>query len=236
MAANKDVAIRKRQQIAGANKTMFVWVAAISVVVGFSAVGALFLTQKMLFNERVLSEKSKTATTLVKNNKVIDDLKAKIRVLNTNQALMDSRAKTDDQPLQVVLDALPSDANSTALGSSLQEKLIPGAGITIESFSMDTVQGIETQLSDDVQNASSSSASASEGQNQINFRFAVSASSDNPTPLKELLQRLERSIRAIDVTSLTIETQGQKIVLSVEGHAFYQPAKTVELKDKTVKP
>lgn len=236
MAANKDVAIRKRQQIAGANKTMFVWVAAISVVVGFSAVGALFLTQKMLFNEKVLSEKSKTATTLVKNNKVIDDLKAKIRVLNTNQALMDSRAKTDDQPLQVVLDALPSDANSTALGSSLQEKLIPGAGITIESFSMDTVQGIETQLSDDVQNASSSSASASEGQNQINFRFAVSASSDNPTPLKELLQRLERSIRAIDVTSLTIETQGQKIVLSVEGHAFYQPAKTVELKDKTVKP
>lgn len=236
MAANKDVAIRKRQQIAGANKTMFVWVAAISVVVGFSAVGALFLTQKMLFNEKVLSEKSKTATTLVKNNKVIDDLKAKIRVLNTNQALMDSRAKTDDQPLQVVLDALPSDANSTALGSSLQEKLIPGAGITIESFSMDTVQGIETQLSDDVQNASSSSASASEGQNQINFRFAVSASSDNPTPLKELLQRLERSIRAIDITSLTIETQGQKIVLSVEGHAFYQPAKTVELKDKTVKP
>ncbi len=234
MAAKKDVAIRKRQQIAGANKTMFLWVAGISVVVGFCAVGALFLTQKMLFNEKVLSEKSKTAAILVKNNEIIDDLKAKVRVLNTNQSLMDSRAKTDDQPLQVVLDALPAEANSTALGSSLQEKLIPGAGITIESFAMDTIQGVETQSSDDVQNASSSSAS--EGENQITFRFAVSASSDNPTPLKEVLQRLERSVRAIDITSLTIETQGPKIVLSVEGRAFYQPAKTVELKDKTVKP
>lgn len=232
-SANKDVAIRKRQQIAGANKMMFMWVAAISVIVGFSAVGALFLSQKMLFNEKVLSEKQKTANTLVKNNKVIDDLKAKVRVLNTNQALMDSRAKTDDQPLQVVLDALPSDANSTALGSSLQEKLIPGAGITIESFTMDTVQGVETEETSSVQNASST---APTGQNQINFRFSASASTDNPTPLKELLQRLERSIRAIDITSLTIETQGPKIVLAVEGRAFYEPAKTVELKDKTVKP
>ena len=58
MAAKKDVAIRKRQQIAGANRTMFLWVAAISVVVGFCAVAALFLTQNMLFNEKVLSEKS----------------------------------------------------------------------------------------------------------------------------------------------------------------------------------
>lgn len=234
MAAKKDVAIRKRQQIAGANKTMFLWVAGISVVVGFCAVGALFLTQKMLFNEKVLSEKSKTAAILVKNNQIIDDLKAKVRVLNTNQSLMDSRAKTDDQPLQVVLDALPAEANSTALGSSLQEKLIPGAGITIESFAMDTIQGVETQSSGDVQNAGS--GTAVEGENQITFRFSVSASSDNPTPLKEVLQRLERSVRAIDITSLTIETQGPKIVLSVEGRAFYQPAKTVELKDKTVKP
>lgn len=235
MAAKKDVAIRKRQQIAGANRTMFLWVAAISVVVGFCAVAALFLTQKMLFNEKVLAEKSKTATILVKNNKIVDDLKAKIRVLNTNQSLMDSRAKTDDQPLQVVLDALPSEANSTALGSSLQEKLIPGSGITIDSFAMDTIQGVETQASEDVQNAGATST-AVQGENQITFRFAVSASSDNPTPLKEVLQRLERSIRAIDITSLTIETQGPKIVLSVEGRAFYQPAKTVELKDKTVKP
>ena len=53
---------------------------------------------------------------------------------------------------------------------------------------------------------------------------------------KELLQKLERSIRAIDITSLTIETQGSRLMLAVEGRAYYEPAKTVELKDKTVKP
>lgn len=233
--ADKNVAIRKRQQIAGANKMMFMWVAAISVVVGFSVVGAIFLFQKLLFNEKILAEKAKTASVLVQNNKVIEDLKSKVRVLNTNQALMDSRAKTDDQPLQVVLDALPSDANSTALGASLQQKLIPGDGIVIESFTVDTVQGIETIKDTSVQNASSSTATTAKS-NQIHFHFAVDASSSDPTALKGMLQRLERSIRAIDVTALTIEAQGQKIVLTVDGHAFYQPAKTVDLKDKTVKP
>ncbi len=233
-AINKDVAIRKRQQIAGANKTMFVWVAAISVVVGFSVVAALFLFQKLLFNEKVLAEKSKTATTLVQNNKIIDDLQSKVRVLNTNQALMNARAGTDDQPLQVVLDALPADANSTAVGSSLQEKLIPGQGITIESFTVDTVQGVETQLDKNVQNASKGTGIT--GTNQITFHFSVSTPIANPTALKELLQRLESSIRAIDITSLSIETQAGKILLTVQGRAFYEPSKSVELKDKTVKP
>ncbi|MEO5950792.1 MAG: hypothetical protein ABIQ04_05070 [Candidatus Saccharimonadales bacterium] len=232
-SANKEVAIRKRQQIAGANRMMFLWVAGISVVVGFCVVGAIFLFQKLQFNEKVLAEKSNTGTILVHNNNIMEDLKSKIRVLNTNKALMDSRAKPDDQPLQVVLDALPSDANSTALGSSLQEKLIPGDGITIESFATDTVQGVETQSDSSVEDAS---GTALQDTNQITFRFSVNTDITNPTPLKELLQRLERSIRAIDITSLTIETQGTKIVLSVEGRAFYQPAKTVELKDKPVKP
>lgn len=212
---------------------MFLWVAGISVVVGFCVVGAIFLFQKLQFNEKVLAEKSNTGTILVHNNNIMEDLKSKIRVLNTNKALMDSRAKPDDQPLQVVLDALPSDANSTALGSSLQEKLIPGDGITIESFATDTVQGVETQSDSSVEDAS---GTALQDTNQITFRFSVNTDITNPTPLKELLQRLERSIRAIDITSLTIETQGTKIVLSVEGRAFYQPAKTVELKDKPVKP
>jgi hypothetical protein len=231
--ANQDVAIRKRQQIANANRMMFVWVAAVSAIVGVAIVGSLFLLQKAWFNEKILLEKANTAGTLTKNNEVIDELKDQIRVLNTNEELKSAMVQADSQPVQVVLDALPSDANSSALGSSLQEKFLSGSGLTIESLQVDPVAGIESDTSQNVQDASSSTAG---GDNQIFFRFSVSTGVDNASALKELLQKLERSIRAIDITSLTIETQGARLLLSVQGHAYYEPAKTVELKDKTVKP
>lgn len=231
--ANQDVAIRKRQQIANANRMMFIWVAAVSAIVGVAIVGSLFLLQKAWFNEKILLEKANTAGTLTKNNEVIDELKDQIRVLNTNEELKSAMVQADSQPVQVVLDALPSDANSSALGASLQEKFLSGSGLTIESLQVDPVAGIESDTSQNVQDASSSTTG---GDNQIFFRFSVSTGVDNASALKELLQKLERSIRAIDITSLTIETQGARLVLSVQGHAYYEPAKTVELKDKTVKP
>jgi len=234
--AAQETAIRKRQQIANANRMMLIWVAAISAIVGIAIVASLFLLQKAWFNEKVLSEKGKTAATLTENNKVVDALKDEIRVLNTNEALKSSMAPGEDQPIQVVLDALPSDANSSAFGSSLQEKFLSNPALTIESLTIDPVAGVESQSDENVQDASSDSAATSEDGNQITFRFSVSSDVNNAGVLKDLLQKLERSIRAIDITMLTVETQGNRLVLTVDGHAFYEPAKTVELKDKTVKP
>lgn len=233
--AAQETALRKRQQIANANRMMFIWVAAVSAVVGVAIVGSVFLFQKSSFNERVLSMKSKTASTLRANNRAVTELENQVRVLNTNQALKDSMAPNQNQPIRVVLDALPADANSSALGSSLQEKFLNDPALQIESLSVDPVAGVESQSSDNVENAASS-ADVAVGTNEILFRFSVSADINNGSALKSLLQKLERSIRAIDVTSLKIETQGNRLLLVVEGRAYYEPAKTVELKDKTVKP
>ncbi|HJP81149.1 MAG TPA: hypothetical protein VJ841_02015 [Candidatus Saccharimonadales bacterium] len=232
MAAN-ETALRKRQQIAKANRTMFLWVAIASAIVGVALVAAIFLFQKALFNEKVLAEKDKTVSTLTKNNQVIGDLKDQIRVLNTNQALKDSMIAGEDQPVQAVLDALPSDANSSALGASLQEKFLNDGALKVESLTVDPVVGVESQSSSNVQDASTS---ATTSENQITFRFAVSTDSGNASALKSLLQRLERSIRPIDLTSVTVETQGARLVMTVAGRSFYEPSKTVELKEKTVKP
>lgn len=234
--AAQETAIRKRQQIANANRMMFMWVAGVSVIVGIAIVASLFLLQKAWFNEKVLGEKSKTASTLTKNNQVINTLKDEVRLLNTNEALRSAMAQGEDQPIQVVLDALPSDANSSALGSSLQEKFLNDPALTIESLNVDPVAGVESDTDSNVEDASSSSSSSESGENQITFRFAVSTDVNNANALKSLLQKLEHSIRAINITTLTIETQGNRLVLTVDGNAFYEPAKTVELKDKTVKP
>lgn len=232
--ATEGVALRKRQQIAKANRTMFLWVAGVSVVVGVSLVSSIFLVQKVIFNERVLAEKSKTASTLVKNNKVVEELQNQVRILNTNDDLKKLMIPGQSQPIQVVLDALPSEANSSAFGSSLQQKLLSVDGVQIESLSVDPVANIEVIGLDDVVGSVVTGDDSQD--NQIFFRFEVSVDADNPGALKTLLEKLERSIRPIDITTATLEAETTRMTLKVAGKTYYEPAKTVDLKEKTIKP
>lgn len=227
----KGAALRKRTQIAVANRIMFLWVAGVSVLVGFSSVAVIFLAQMLLFNEKVLQEKAHTVSTLKINNDSVKALEAQVRVLDTNQALIDSKAKPDDQAVQVILDALPAEANSLALGASLQNKLLAGIdGLTLNSLQVDPVIGVES-LSGDTSVIDASPVSSGL-QNEITFRFSVNG---NESALRQVLHNLEISIRTIDISSLKIESQGATRMLSVQARAFYEPTRVVQLKDKTVK-
>lgn len=216
--------LRKRQQILRANQVMFLWVAGVSVVVGFSIVLMIFLVQRIWFGERVIAEKSKTVATLEKNLSVVPQLKDNIRVLNTNENLMATRLNDSDSALQSVLDALPADANSTAMASSLQTRLLSDVpGVTIESLKVNSTSENETEESD-----------AEEG--TIGFSFAVSTASNNQNGLRQILLRIEKSIRPFTITSLSIESQGNRVVMSAAGVGYYEPAQGVELKSKVLRP
>lgn len=226
MAAN-TAALRKRAQIAKANRTMFIWIAVSSAVIGVAIVLIIFLAQNLFYNERLLAEKNKTISVLEANNSAIPGLKSEVRVLDTNEALAAARAKESDQTLQVILDALPSDANSPALGASLQSKLLAGIpGLVVESLQVDPVVGVESLSDGAVVNASSGAPAY-----EITFQFAVSGS---PEALELVLQNLERSIRLIDVRTLRIETQGSSQLMTINARAFYEPARVLELTDKVV--
>lgn len=228
MASNNATAVRKRSQIAKANRTMFLWIAVSSALVGSALVVAYFFVQLLVYNEKVLIAKYDTIATLEANNEAVPALEDAIRVLDTNEALAAAKANPDDQALQVILDALPSDVNSLALGASLQSKLLVGVDdITVESLQVTPVNGVES-LSD----ASMVDASVDDGSgNYITFQFAVSGSQEG---LKQILQNLERSIRLIDIQTLRIESQENGQLLTVSARAYYEPAKTFELKDKKV--
>ncbi len=226
-----NAALRKRTQIAKANRTMFLWIAAGSAIIGCAIVVSFFLAQKLVYNEKVLIEKEKTISVLKANNAVVSDLETQVRVLDTNTALASAKSSTGEQTIQVILDALPSDANSLALGASLQNKLLAGIpGLTIESLQVDPVIGVESLGGTGSTQDASASADTS---NQITFQFAVSG---DQTALKAVLTNLERSIRAIDITSLRIETQQSTELMTVQGRAFYEPARTIQLQNKVVKP
>jgi len=227
-----DVAIRKRSQIAKANRTMFIWIAVASALIGSAIVVSVFLAQKAIFNEKVLIEKQNTIGIIDHNNKVSSELKDNIRVLDTNQALSSAKANESDKAIQVILDALPSSGNSLALGASLQNKLLAGIpGLTIDTLQVDPIVGVET-LSDGTDTSVDASAEASTD-NVITLGFTVSGSQDS---VKTVLQNLERSIRLIKISSVRIETVNGVQSMTVLAKAYYEPAKTLELTDKVVKP
>lgn len=226
MATDKNVALRKRQQIENASKTMFLWVAGAAAIVGIALVLSFSLFERISFNQRVISEKNDTATTLHKNNETIEELKENIRVLNTNEALVDTPRAEDSEPISAILDGLPSTANSSALGASLQQKLLVSGGVSIDSLTVDPIAGVEDDEDGD----------SGAGDNEITFQFVVSAGAGQADGLKQILRNIEKSIRVIDLTSLTIEQQNDKITLSAEGRAFYQPEKDVKLTEKVVRP
>lgn len=226
-----SAALRKRTQIAKANRTMFLWIAASAALIGCALVVSFFLAQKLFYNEKVLAEKEKTISILKSNNAVVDELETQVRALDASEVLASVKANPTDQTIQVILDALPSVANSTALGASLQSKLLAGIpDLRIESLQVDPVVGIES-LSQDT--TSEDASAAVDSPNQITFQFSVSGTQD---ALKQVLTNLERSIRAIDIMSLRIESQGTTQLMTVQARAFYEPAKTIQLQDKVVKP
>jgi hypothetical protein len=212
-----DKALRKRQQISSANRMMFIWVAAGSGVVGVALVVSIFLVQQLWFNEKVLLKKNETVSSLDKSLKAVSLLRKEIAVRNTDQALLDSRAKDSDKALQVIIDALPDSPNTAALGASLQNVLIPGQGLQLETLKVDP-------LGEDSVGA------------PIEFSFSVSTGRDSIAELRNLQQRLERSIRALNVTSVLVETSATKATMTVKGEAYYEPSRTVELETETVEP
>ena len=233
MQQPQDAALRKRTQIAKANRTMFVWIAGASALVGFAVVVAIFLGQKVIFNERVLAAKGKTVATLQADIAQVPQLEDQVRVLNTNSALSSIKVASDEQPVQVILDALPSDANSSALGASLQNVLLAGiGGLSISSLQVTPVAGVE-DLSSNSSTTTTSDITSSTDQNAISFHAVLLGSQAN---FQQALQNIEKSIRIIDITRLEITSSGSQLTMTIDGNGFYEPATTLQLQKEPIKP
>jgi cell division protein FtsL len=227
--ADKDTSLRKRAQIAKAGKNMFIWVIIASILLSIAIVVSIILVQRIISVNNTIGQKNKTLQILKNNNKAIPDLENAVRALNSNQSLIDSKANLTDEAVQVVLDALPSEANSLTLGASFQQILLPSAtgDISIESLSVTPISGVES--ADSGTTSTSSTNTNVSGIKPIEFNFAVKGSTDS---LIALLKRLESSIRVIDTTNVKIESSGSQQLMTVSGQAYYQPARVFKVTTK----
>lgn len=208
----------KRKAIVDSSRTMFIWVAAMSAIIGVCLVISIFLIQQIMFKSKVVQKMTETSSTLSHNNKVASELTTNVVVLETNAALNTTKANPDEKALQVVLDSLPDNRNALALGASLQQSLLTGVeGLTIDSLSVDN---------------SNTSTSLTPSDKTIPIQLQVSAK--NVNTIKDMLTRMERSIRIIDIDNFILEHGDSSYQATIMAHAYYEPAKQVELKEVVV--
>lgn len=222
---------RKRQQISHSNRIMFLWIAGASVIVAFSAVGIIFLTKQLVFNQTVIMETSKTAETLKKNIESAKQLDKAVNELRADPGLskVPSSVGGKSSNLDKILDALPYEGDWVGLGSSLQSSLL--SGVAINSLSVTSTASSDSLATGGVD--LNSFQTIGEAQ-PISFNFKASGSD---AELKTLLARLGSSIRPIKITNMKLESGGpNKIDATIQAVTYYQPKKTFELGEKAIKP
>lgn len=218
MKKDAEGIVRKRSLIAKTRKAVFIWVMGASSAVGAAVVVAVLLVQTIIFNAEVISEKNSTLKTLESNIEAVPELEASIRQLEVNKELQEVRLSDDTRSLQSILDALPADDNRLALGASLQQKIFTGIpGLTVDAMSVDAA-ATESSFSDD--------DAAAVGVSPLAFTATLSGDAE---ALKRALQRAERSIRALDITSINATGTGNTVSLQLTGVAYYLPEQDLNL-------
>ncbi len=218
--------VRKRQQIDSTRKQVVFWVAAAGCCVVIALIAGVRLWQKIQYQNKVNSQLQTAEKTLKSNVSAIDLIRTNVDALKSNEQLNLSQLKSDDQsPLQVVLDAMPTQDNRVALGSALQDKVLSLHGATIQSLTV--VSDDTSSSSTDTTTSSDSSSSSSTGGSSLNvaavpIEFSVELSGDYNS-IQKTVEDMERSIRTIIINSMTIDGTDDKLSAKIVATTYYTP-------------
>ena len=210
--------IKKRQQISGTRKQVFIWVAAASAAVVICIIVGINLIQRISYQTKVNGELGKTAKTLENSVDAIDPLIKNIDNLRTNRQLTLTNLKNDDSTVfQVVIDALPTEDDAVDLSTSLQSEILSRSGVTIDTITTDGVAS-STGASDDV---ATSSSIAFPTANRLPFRVSVIGGYNS---IKETLENMQKSIRPIIINSITLDGTDDRLTASITATTYYSPS------------
>ena len=249
---NALTGIKKRQQITNTRKQVFTWVALAAALVVICLVVGWNLMQRINYQNKVNRDVGKTAQTMHDNVEAADKLIKNVNALKANAALSLPNLKADDSTVfQVVIDALPTEDDSVALSSSLQNKILSKSGVTIEQINVDTTESDSSSDSSSSSSSSSGSSSSSSGSSSSSSKSGVSKADDIQFPVakpitfrvslvgsfdsvKSALQDIESTIRPITITKLTIDGSDDKLNATIEAQTYYSSKVNFKLGKKEI--
>lgn len=215
--------LKKRQQIELAGRYMFIWVAVAAVAVSFCIATGQYMFAKWDYNNKVLGAKYKASDILNKNINSANELKKEVDALLANPELASVKTDPNDTATKSILDALPTTLDPAALATSLQQAILNRSGVTIENITVPSEIGTVDSVDVDTSQATPQEA---------NFSFVVSGSYSQ---IRTMVHDLERTIRPIKVTSITLNGTDASLRATFEAVTYFQPAKSADVKEEVVK-
>jgi hypothetical protein len=194
------------------NKQILSWCLIASVAVSGGLACSQFLIGKVLANSTVITTKSQTNKTLKQNVSNAHTLKADVNKLLADKTLAQLHADEGDNNFRVILDALPVTGDAAGFAASLQNVILKPAGVSITKLTAkDETQAIPVKAT-----------------SPQTVRFNVEMTGEYAA-IKAALSNIEKSIRPVNVTSLTMAQNGLKWTARIAGVTYYLPEKTMQL-------
>jgi len=213
--------IKDRDDMHNVSRHLYVSVAVLGVLVGFAVLCVVYFTKSIVYNERVINEKSQTLSKLENNNKNAKDLESQVSELSNNSVL--KHLSKNGDALSTISDAIPTYADNFAVGLSIERVVLANIpGVSINSIKIGSVNASKV----DEENAL---------MDNIPVSFSIKVDADSKSSIDQVFSRVNSSIRQINVQNVTVATAADgSTTINFDANVFYIPAKNVDLGDEVV--
>ena len=223
----KNEVSSKRVAIDKASAQMVAIVAAAAFVTVFCLMASKTVLSQNQYNSRVMSAKQKAYNQLQDNIEAFDTLQKSYKAFNSTSTnviggIATGNGDNDGSNSKIILNALPSTYDFPALTSSL-EKMLSDRGLKVTSIS-----GTDDQVKQQ-DNVSSSNPKP------VEIPFTFTGSNANYNAVNELFKAMQSSIRPFYVDTLDVSGGGNNMKVTVEGHTYFQPSRSIEPTTKVVR-
>lgn len=216
----------KRLQIDKANTTVVIVISIAAALTTFSLVGAKTLLDQRSFQSRVISKKSAALDQIEQNVKASETLANSYAAFVTTEENIIGGSSTgeggrDGDNARIILDALPSKYDFPAVTTSV-EKILTDLNLIIVDIS-----GIDDEIAQRGQEAQVNPEPI-----EIPFTVAVEGSYE---AMQNLITSLQVSIRPIQITELSIRSDGGAVNVDLNAKTFYQPEKSIDIRTEVIR-
>jgi hypothetical protein len=222
--SDKEKAGTKRAMISKDSQIVLIFAIVASIVVSACAVLGWSFIEDIGYNGKVIGELNSTNTSLKDNKTAGDKVRHELEQLNNDGDLKQLRASSEDSALQVILDAMPTWDSRSSLAASLQNEILNRSGVSIQTMDVNDASAVENQVNLGVD--------AEETAGLLPIEFSVVLLGDETT-IQNTLRDIERTIRPIIVTDMTINLSDEYRV-TLTAKTYYNPLMTYKLIDKVV--
>ncbi len=214
----KKKRVRKYEKIKEAHKQMMI-ISSICLFIAAAGVVPLGIIGKQIgYNHRLIAKKEEARQKLNKNYAILKKLSLDVNALRTDKMLKKNTINDEQNPVRVITDALPDRANSVALGSSFTDKIFT-EGAAVKSMTP-TPDPEELDDESSYNNLSYNKNLKELSEGKIPFSVELIGKYGD---IKTSLERLERTIRPIQVNQLELKSSKDAgLTIDIDGQTFFQ--------------